>query len=252
MANGLPWRVEAQKSIAAAECNIVMTESDRAYLATFVPTERCEFLLPFIDTDLLVADANLADRWPTAGCRLVTVGMMRPGAKCESYQVLARALAQFADRDWSLLIAGDGPELATIREWFAFAGESVRFLGQCEPGRVLALMREADILAWPGCREAYGMVYLEAAAMGTPAVALANMGVPLVVENERTGLLADPAIEGSYADSLSRLIEDSKLREKLARGARQFALGERSAAPAAKFLQTVITRVLAQWSGRNG
>ena len=248
----LPWRAEAQLSILAAALNIVMTESDRNYLATFAPRQRVETLLPFVDLDLLVPDAEIATGWPSPGCRLLTVGMMRPGAKLDSYRVLSRSLQSMATRDWSLLVCGDGPEMATIREWFGFAGDSVAFLGQCEPGQVLALMRQADILAWPGCREAYGMVYLEAAAMGTPALALANLGVPLVVEDGRTGLLADPETTGDYAGKLARMIDDDELRRRLATGAREFVTGERSGEQAARKLRAMIDRLLAEWNAGNG
>ena len=49
---------------------------------------------------------------------------------------------------------------------------------------------------WPGYREPIGMVYLEAGAVGVPVVALASMGVPMVVRDGETGILAP----GRWAD----------------------------------------------------
>ncbi len=249
----LPWRAEAQRGIAGADMNIVMTDSDRDYLATFVPDDRVTRLDPFIDADLLVAEPVADDPWKGAGptaCRLLTVGMMRPGAKLDSYTVLAEALARLTDLDWSLAIVGGGPGEATIRGLFGsgIAGR-VHFAGERPPGEVLSLMAQADLLAWPGCREAYGMVYLEAATRGTPAAALKNMGVPLVVADGTSGLLADPPDAEHYALVLRRMIEDKALRERLGDGARRFVLDARSGARAAERLKDIIEAVMARRVG---
>jgi glycosyltransferase involved in cell wall biosynthesis len=242
----LPWRMEAQQGILAADMNIVMTESDRNYFAGFVPADRMTFMPPFIDTDLLVPGTAPADAWPHGhgGVRLLAVGMMRPGAKMESYKALSSALRALGDRDWRLAIVGGGPGEAEVRAMFAFAGDRAVLLGERPQGEVLALMAQADLLAWPGSKEAYGMVYLEAAAMGTPAVAFANMGVPLVVRHAETGLLADPAAENGYRDALAAAIGNADLRRKLAQGARNFARIERSGERAAATLCGVIADVL--------
>jgi glycosyltransferase involved in cell wall biosynthesis len=244
----LPWRAEAQKGIAMADVNIVLTEADHDYLAGFVAEERIVRINPFIDADLLEVRPVGGDPWPARpGVRLLTVGMMRPGAKLQSYEVLAGALAKLRGLDWSAAIVGGGPGEPQVRELFSWDDENrIAFLGERDPGEVLGLMERADILAWPGCREAYGMVYLEAATRGTPAVALDNMGVPLVVANGRSGLLANPANTDGYADALAKLIQDSELRGKLGEGARTFALVERSAAQAATRLKAIIDGVFRQ------
>ena len=198
----LPWRKEAQKHIAMAKMNIVMTHSDRKYLRTFVPDDRVTWMPPFIDADLLQTDPEFdaVSCWNAEGSideaspiRLLCAGMMRPGAKMNSYHVLADALKKVDSKNWKLVIAGGGPGADEVGELFAWAGDRINIVGERTAEQVISLMQAADILAWPGCREAYGMVYLEAASFGVPAVALDNMGVPLVVEHERTGLLASPA-----------------------------------------------------------
>ncbi|MEZ5799293.1 MAG: glycosyltransferase family 4 protein [Nitratireductor sp.] len=247
----LPWRAEAQKSIRMAEINIVMTNSDHDYLSGFIAPQHIAWLKPFIDTDLLEPTPLRAelptDPWQGhAGCRLLTAGMMRPGAKLESYSILAEALLQIKEMDWSLVIAGGGPGRNEIEAMMAPLGERVRFAGECQPGEVLTLMEMAEVLAWPGSREAYGMVYLEAATRGTPAVALDNMGVPLVVEDGRSGLLASPPDAEHYARALARIIGDAGLRARLSSGAREFALNERNGDMAAGKLRQILDPVLAK------
>lgn len=237
------WREESRRIIGQAAMNIVMTHADRAFLAGFVPDERVTWLDPFVDSGLLVSQPP-AEPWPQqAACRLLTVGMMRAGAKLESYEALSQSLLRLTDLEWSLLIVGGGPGEDQVRAMFAPFGDRVRLAGVLAPEQVLATMEEADILAWPGCREAYGMVYLEAASRGVPSVALRNMGVPRVVEHERTGLLADPADPCAYAEALRRMILDHSLRKRLSQGALRFALGERSGDYAARRLREIIDGV---------
>ena len=242
----LPWRAEAQRGIKQAAMNIVMTPSDFDYVSSFVPPERITRLDPFVDTDLLATGPLDEDPWPRpGGTRLLTVGMMRPGAKLDSYTVLAEALAGLSGYDWSLVVAGDGPGREQIAQMLGEAAPGrVRLLGETDGGTVLALMEAADILAWPGCREAYGMVYLEAATCGLPAAALENMGVPLVVADGRSGLLADPTSPGAYREVLARMIGDTALRQQLSQGAAAFALKERSGTQAASRLSAIIDQVM--------
>lgn len=248
-ANGewLAWREESKRIIAHAAMNLVMTHSDREFLATFVPDDRVTWFDPFVETTLLQGDPSTPDPWSAGpnGVRLLSVGMMRPGAKIESYTLLCESLMQLTDLDWSLVIAGGGPGEAEIQKQFAgLPMGRVQFLGTRSPGEILSLMAMAQVLAWPGCREAYGMVYLEAASVGLASVALNTMGVPRVVEHQRTGLLASPADADTYATMLRAIITDGELRARLGKGAAAFVAGERSGDAAAARLKLILENVL--------
>lgn len=242
----LPWRAEAQRGIKMAAINIVMTPSDLAYVSEFLPVEKIVRLEPFIASQLLAGEIH-EDPWQCTGetVKLLSVGMMRAGAKLDSYTMLSNALRELKNMDWKLVVAGDGPGSETVQELFSWSqSKRVELLGEVEEGRVLSLMRQADTLAWPGCREAYGMVYLEAASRALPAVALDNMGVPLVVRHERTGLLATPPDVEHYTKQLRRMIEDKRLRAQLAKNALAFVREERSLDYAATRLRAIIDSVL--------
>ena len=196
-----PWREAAQRGLAMAALHLVMNDDDEAYLRSFVPGERLLRFVPFIDVDELDdPPAAPNDPWNTGdACRLLAVGMLRPGAKLESYRMLAQALEGLQGRRWQLAVAGGGPAQDDARAAFAWdTSGRVRFLGEQSQAQVGALMRSCDLLAWPGCREAYGMVYLEAAVHAKPAAALRTHGVPLVVAHGVGGLLADPPDVAAY------------------------------------------------------
>jgi glycosyltransferase involved in cell wall biosynthesis len=234
----LPWRAEAQRGIKMAALNLVMKPSDLDYLGDFVDPGKIMQFPPFIDSSLSPS-MSAGDPWP-GDPRLVSVAMMRPGAKLDSYRLLAHALKRL-DQAWSLVIVGDGPCRAEVEELFGFAAAGrVVFAGERSVEEAIGLMSRADLLAWPGCREAYGMVYLEAATQGVPSVALHTMGVPTVVMHDRTGLLASPPTVENYAEQLGRLLADPALLRRLGQGAKAFVEGERSIEIAAKRLRTAL------------
>lgn len=243
-----PWRAEAQRGLATAALHLVMNDDDEAYLRSFVPGERLLRFVPFLDADELDEPSVTAPgtAWDAGdACRLLAVGMLRPGAKLESYRLLAQALEGLQQRHWQLALAGGGPAQGEVRAAFAWDGQGrVRFLGEQSEAQVGALMRSCDVLAWPGCREAYGMVYLEAAVHGKPAAALRNHGVPQVVAHGIGGLLADPHDAAGYRRVLDSLIGDAALRERLGAGARQNVLERHSAARAAARLREAIDPLL--------
>lgn len=246
----IPWREAAQEGINMAAMNIVMTHSDEAYLETFIASEKIKWMPPFVDMDMLLSAEGLSDNiepdelWKD-GRKLLAVGMMRPGAKMESYQLLASALRNLQDENWSLVIVGSGPGAGDLDKLFDWdTSGRVNIVGEKSPEEVLLLMEHADILSWPGCREAYGMVYLEAASRGCPAMALRNLGVPLVVEDGQSGLLASPPDAKHYADCLKRLLNDDLLLAELSKAAAKFVADERGGEQTALRLKEIIDPVL--------
>jgi len=77
----------------------------------------------------------------------------------------------------------------------------------------------ADVVAVPSAREeAFGLVNAEALACGTPVVATRAGGIVEIVRHEENGLLVDPAhMKRELASSLSRLLRDRQLRDRLGR-----------------------------------
>ena len=135
-------------------------------------------------------------------------------------------------RTTPLRIAGDGPERARLETLATERGVAAQFLGHVPPDRVRALFRESVVLAAPsrtapnGDSEGFGMVFLEAAALGTPAVAYAHGGVPEALADGRTGLLAPEGDVKGLAANLERLLSDRDLAERLGRQGRERTLGE--------------------------
>jgi spore coat protein SA len=50
----------------------------------------------------------------------------------------------------------------------------------------------ADLLVVPSVAEPFGLVYVEAMAVGTPVIATKSGGIPEIIDHERTGILISP------------------------------------------------------------
>lgn len=132
-------------------------------------------------------------------------------------------------RDFVLIVAGDGPERGRLTALAAQQGldEQVLFTGQVTQEQLLPVYGAADILALPclieegGDRDGLPNVILEALACGLAVVSTPISGIPEVVEDGVTGLLAPPEDVGALADALERLLTDPDLRRRLGDAGRE-------------------------------
>lgn len=219
-----------------AAVNLCFTARDARGLLAADGDLRLARLAPFIDP-------APADPRPEA-MHLVTVAMMRPGDKVESYRLLAAALARL-DLPWRLSVAGDGAAWDEVQALFAGLAGRVDWLGRIEAPEVQALLARGAAYVWPGCGEAYGLAYLEAQAAGLPVVACATAGVPEVVEDGVTGVLVPEGDAAALTAALRRLLTDEGLRVRMGIAARQAVLDRHSLAAASARLDEVLRNVVA-------
>ncbi len=209
-------RAAVQAAIRQAAINFCLKASDMDYLAGLLPSmATVRRLAPFLDLAALPPVSRpVAQDGGTV--LIVAAGMMRPGKKETCFRMLADALRHLTDLPWRLVLVGDGPARAGLAQAFEpFGADRVHWTGAVDPAEVIAWFDRADMLAWPGFREPIGMVYLEAAARGVPAVAFRSLGVPLVVRDGVTGLLVPEGDTAAYAGAIRQLIEDGDLRRRL-------------------------------------
>ncbi len=78
------------------------------------------------------------------------------------------------------------------------------------------LYSAADLLVGPSHCEAFGLVYLEAMACGTPVVATDTFGPREFIANGQTGLLVPPAAPEALAEAITTLLSDHQLAASIA------------------------------------
>jgi glycosyltransferase involved in cell wall biosynthesis len=84
----------------------------------------------------------------------------------------------------------------------------------------------ADFLCLPSYREGFGMVIMEAAAAGIPAVGTRIHGITDAIHDELTGALVPVADVEALAAALSRMVDDPQRRQRLADAACRRAVDE--------------------------
>ncbi len=114
-----------------------------------------------------------------------------------------------------LLFVGDGPERIPTEQRVAELGltDRVVFLGNQE--YVEDILPLADVLLLPSLHESFGLVALEAMAVGVPVVATRNGGTGEVVVDGESGFLRDPHDVPGMAEATRRLMTDPALAERI-------------------------------------
>src|SRR5206468_7226784 len=131
-----------------------------------------------------------------------------------------------------VVLAGGGDLLATFkaatREWSA----RVLFPGSLLRNTLPDLYRAADVFVLPAVHDARGNVdglpnvILEAMASGLPVVASGISGIPLAVEDGRTGRLVPEGDPEALLGALRELLADPVRRRGMGEGGRRKAAAE--------------------------
>ena len=171
----------------------------------------------------------------------------------KGFDVLIEAGAALAGRhpDLQIAIVGAGRDRRRLERVAAHHGSPVRFLGRLPEADLPAAHAVADCFAmlcrdrWAGLeQEGFGIVFLEAAACGVPAVAGRSGGSAEAVLDGATGIVVDDAKDVvAVAAALDRILSDGSLRARLGGAARQRAMAEFDYDVLARRLQAALDEV---------
>ena len=125
-----------------------------------------------------------------------------------------------------LIIAGSGTQESELRTYAQRVGldKHVIFTGYVPEDEKVDYYNLADIFVLPSMLEGFGMVAAEAMACGKPVVASNVSSIPEVVEDEKTGFLADPMHKDDFVEKLLWLMQDRGLRRRIGEAARERVL----------------------------
>lgn len=166
------------------------------------------------------------------------VGRLVEKKGCE---LLIRAMAKVAEEhpDTELVVIGDGELRPRLEAQAAASAVRHRFLGAQPAGVVREWMGRSRVFCVPsleaasGDREGFGLVFLEAQAMGLPVVSFASGGVPEAVAHGKTGLLAPEGDWPALATHIGTLLGSAELWRRMsvdgASRAKQFDLARQTA-----------------------
>lgn len=151
---------------------------------------------------------------PTTEHTILYIGRLekRKGVK---YLIQAYALVAKNDPNVQLQIIGDGSDKAKLVDYVKNKKiPRVKFRGYVSEQEKIAAIQNAAVFCSPALfGESFGIVLLEAMAMGTVVLAGNNPGYLGVLKEQADLSIIDPKETKAFAARLNRLIYDEELRE---------------------------------------
>jgi glycosyltransferase involved in cell wall biosynthesis len=143
---------------------------------------------------------------------------------------IPKVLSQFPDTH--LYIAGSGSLNNSLLQLTKDLGirDHITFLGWISDSEKYSYFKSIDICVVPSMCESFGIVILEAMALGKPVIASNVGGIPDIIENEQNGLLFERGSVDELSEKIVRLLRDKDLYKKISfnskRKANQFGWDE--------------------------
>jgi glycosyltransferase involved in cell wall biosynthesis len=209
------WLLE--QKVQRAEFTVTISEHNRQFLIEKgCPGDKIHVVRCGVDSGAFAA-GNTRPSNPIA--KIGTLGRM---VEKKGIDDLIRACQMLKDRNiaFHLEIAGDGPlqpELqALVRE--GDLAEQVHFTGPLAHDQVPRWLQGLDMFVLACKKDRNGdmdgipVVLMEAMLAGVPVVSCRISGIPELIEDGKSGLLAKPENPGDLAEAIARLLSDDNLR----------------------------------------
>lgn len=205
---------------AAAAAVVTVSEANARHIAVMHRVDRSRIVvLPCgVDTERF----RPAERRPPEPPHIVCVARLVP---VKNLGLLLEACRIIYDKrvDFRCIVVGDGrarEELVALRDRLRL-GAIVEFAGPARQGEVLARWQRAAVAVLTSHSEGMPVSLMEAAACGVPAVATAVGGVPELVNEGVTGLLAPGGDAHAIARKLDGVLRDPHFATRLGAAARR-------------------------------
>jgi glycosyltransferase involved in cell wall biosynthesis len=219
LVGGYRWAL-AQRNLLPRYRSIAVASDHMAseYARHGVPAVRLNVLPLFPTIDASDGRAERSDAVLFAG-RMTALkgGDVLVDAVAEASRRLRRSVP--------LVMAGDGPQRESWARHAAARGIAAEFTGWVDHSRLASIFRRVGVVVipsvWP---EPFGLVGLEAAAMGLPAVAFDVGGIREWLRPGANGLLVPPSAGSSgLAEAIVTLLSQSTVHGQMSRAARDVA-----------------------------
>ncbi|MEK0312346.1 glycosyltransferase family 4 protein [Cohnella sp. 56] len=178
---------------------------------------------------------------PPGSFPVLHAGRLAPEKDVRTALLAVRRFSERTDADVRLVLAGEGPQAAELRQLAERLGIAALFVGAVPQATLQRWMQASRALLFPSPTETFGNVALEAMACGLPVIAADAGALPDLVQDGDTGLLCPPGDADAFASALARLHADPALRSAISDRAHAFA--------AAQDWNAVFGRLLGQLAG---
>lgn len=125
------------------------------------------------------------------------------------FDVLKKTQGRMPGRDIKLMVAGKGPAEEAVKAAAKEKGveKDILWFGYFEPQDWVNCYAAADLFTFASITETQGLVVTEAMAVGTPVVAVGQMGVAEVMKGDRGGVLVNLNVD-HFVDAVVKMLTD--------------------------------------------
>jgi len=226
----LPMRWVFASSLRRADRIIAISQSLRRFLIEVekAPADKIEVIPYGLDAEAFSRAAHPGAFRAEIGARenpLVGFIGRLTGQKGVDILLRAFALVERCHPTVKLILAGEGPDRPALSRLAKSLGlQRVMFLGWRDDAA--DILADIDLLVVPSRWEGFGLVALEAMAMGKPVVASNVSALPEIVVPGQTGLLVPHGDAEELAEALGSILTDPKRAAEMGRAGRERVLKE--------------------------
>ena len=210
-------RVMLNRRMKKLTGKIAVSKPAMEYCGKYVPGPY-EIIPNGIDLDHFKPDVEPVEQYKDGKLNILFVGRLekRKGLK---YLITAYRHVKKQIPESRLIVVGPGTRMRKgyerqVKE--AGLKDDVVFVGSVSSDDLPRYYKTADIFCAPATgQESFGIVLLEAMAVGTPIVASRIDGYAGVLTHGREGLLVPPKDSGELARALLRMAKDESLRQEM-------------------------------------
>lgn len=225
-------RVERAAALVPAKLVICVGEASAEAQQLLTPRTPVAVVHPGVPVDEIAraagSGASIRAARHDAGPLIGTVGRLQQGKGQEAFLHAAAAIAERLPEARFAVVGGavlgfEGGYAERLERLAAELGiaERIHFAGHQEDVR--PWLDALDITVQLSEIDSFGLVLVEAMAIGTPLIAIARGGAREIVEDGVSGLLIPDGAPGTVSDAVIRLTEHPDLVERLRAGGRERA-----------------------------
>jgi glycosyltransferase involved in cell wall biosynthesis len=167
-----------------------------------------------IDRNAIRSEETGTTNFRVSACQLIIVGRLE---EIKGHKYLLDAMPAVIKQvpEVKLLVLGAGTEMPNLEQQVAALGisEHVKFMGyQADPYHFVS---HSDVIILPSLFEPFGLVYIEAFALGTPVIAFDTAAGNEIITNNETGILVPKQNSAELANKIIFLLQYPQERKRL-------------------------------------
>jgi len=179
-------------ALEAADRVILVGEPLREYFRTYIGSDRNFDVVPNgIDLPLVRCNGSIL---ANDVVRLVSIANLHEGKGVDLTLLALARLQSEGISNWTYRVIGDGRERSALLKLTSDLEltEKVSFIGAVRHAEIFSQLARDDVFVLPSYREAFGIAYLEAMAVGLLTIGVMGEGPSQFIRNRENGVLVPP------------------------------------------------------------